>query len=62
MFRREAKASAILDTLRDENMYDPRVRIEMAASMCYIPTLLEITPVARKIPLGLLEVLSSIET
>ena len=36
-------------------MYDPRVRVQLAASMCYIPTLLEITPVARNIPLGILE-------
>ncbi|MCO5552416.1 hypothetical protein L7F22_005927 [Adiantum nelumboides] len=41
LIRREASAEAILEALRDENMYDPRRRIEIAQNKgFYLPQLL----------------------
>ncbi|KAJ7532334.1 hypothetical protein O6H91_14G083200 [Diphasiastrum complanatum] len=42
LIQRECPPSAILDALRDETMYDPRRRIEVAQNKaCYIPQLLQ---------------------
>lgn len=41
LFKRECPVKAILQALRDENMYDPRFRIEVAQEKtCYMPQLL----------------------
>lgn len=49
LIRRDAGVKAILDTLRDENMYDPVERMSVVPDVCYLSKLLDRHPSFRKV-------------